>query len=126
MTTVVNNEKVSTISKTDDITTLINVFTVEPENQQRLVELLVESTEEFWSKLPGFISSNVHKSLDGTHVVNYVQWKKGSIESIEKSREIVKERGGERYQYWYNEILKIANFKPLLYEICYINKQECL
>ena len=122
MTTVVNNEKVSTISKTDDITTLINVFTVEPKNQQRLVELLVETTEELMSKLPGFISSNIHKSLDGTQVVNYVQWKKGAIESVEKSREIVKERGGERYQYRHNEILKIAKYKPLLYEVCYINK----
>ncbi|MEM5838703.1 hypothetical protein AAHH59_10305, partial [Pediococcus acidilactici] len=72
--------------------------------------------------LPGFISSNVHKSLDGTQVVNYVQWKKGTIENIEKSREIVKERGGERYQHRHNEILKIANYKPLLYEVSYINK----
>jgi len=57
MINVVNNEEVSTISKTDSITTLINVFAVEPENQQRLVELLVEATEDLMSKIPGFIFS---------------------------------------------------------------------
>ena len=25
--------------------------------------------------LPGFVSANIHKSLDGTHVVNYGQWR---------------------------------------------------
>ncbi len=24
---------------------------------------------------PGFISANLHASLDGTHVVNYAQWR---------------------------------------------------
>lgn len=71
MTTVANNEQVTTISKDTDIVTFINVFTVAPENQHRLVELLVETTEDLMSKLPGFISANIHKSLDGTQVVNY-------------------------------------------------------
>ncbi len=25
--------------------------------------------------LPGFISANIHAGLDGTHVVNYAQWR---------------------------------------------------
>ncbi len=122
MTTVVNNEKVSTISKTDDITTLINVFTVEPENQQRLVELIVEATEELASKLPAFISANIHKSLDGTQVVNYAQWKSEAVKSLDELGEIVKNFGDDRFTKRQIEIAKIAKFKPLFYEVCYINK----
>jgi heme-degrading monooxygenase HmoA len=25
--------------------------------------------------LPGYISANIHRSLDGAHVVNYAQWR---------------------------------------------------
>jgi heme-degrading monooxygenase HmoA len=55
--------------------TLVNVFTVEPQNQQRLVDLLKGGTGEFFSKAPGFISSSVLSGKDGTRVINYSQWK---------------------------------------------------
>jgi quinol monooxygenase YgiN len=57
--------------------TLINVFTVQPADQQRLVELWQRSTEETIRHLPGFISASIHRSLDGTKVVNYAQWESG-------------------------------------------------
>ena len=56
------------------LVTLINVFTVDPKNQERLVELWQEGTDEVMRHLPGFISANVHRSLDGTKVINYAQW----------------------------------------------------
>ncbi|WP_138431454.1 antibiotic biosynthesis monooxygenase family protein [Fodinibius saliphilus] len=65
----------TTINQHDDIFTLINVFHVEPTNQQELVNLLAEATEEAMSTLPGFISANIHQSLDGKRVINYAQWK---------------------------------------------------
>jgi len=74
-----------TIRAHSDITTLINLFTVEPENQQKLVELLKEGTESFFSKLPGFISSSVHKSKDGRRAINYAQWR--SVKDIEAFRQ---------------------------------------
>ena len=39
------------------------------ENQQALIELLKEAAE-FASGVPGWISANIHRSLDGTRVVN--------------------------------------------------------
>ncbi|HEX5752559.1 MAG TPA: antibiotic biosynthesis monooxygenase family protein [Archangium sp.] len=56
------------------VCTLINVFTVAPERQAELVKLLEEATEEVMRHLPGFISANLHRSLDGTRVTNYAQW----------------------------------------------------
>ena len=55
--------------------TLINMFTVAAEGQQRLLDLLVEATESVMQGLPGFVSANLHKSLDGTRVANYAQWR---------------------------------------------------
>lgn len=65
----------STITENSSLFTLINVFTVTPEKQQELVDLLVEATTDTVSHLPGFISANIHKSQDGVRVVNYAQWK---------------------------------------------------
>ena len=65
----------TTISKDPNVVTLINVFTVEPGKQQKLIDLLIEATEKTMRHLPGFISANLHRSLDGKQVVNYAQWR---------------------------------------------------
>ncbi len=62
--------------------TLVNVFTVSPENQQKLVDTLIETTEQWVKHLPGFVSASFHKSLDGTWVVNYAQWKDKELKSM--------------------------------------------
>lgn len=64
----------STIEQHAPLATLINVFTVRPERQRELVDLLNRATEEVMITLPGFVSANIHASTDGTKVVNYAQW----------------------------------------------------
>ncbi|MCX2733855.1 antibiotic biosynthesis monooxygenase [Saccharopolyspora sp. NFXS83] len=64
----------STIEQNAPLATLINVFTVRPERQRELVDLLNRATEEVMITLPGFVSANIHASTDGTKVVNYAQW----------------------------------------------------
>ena len=51
----------STIDPDSKVITLVNVFTVEPNNQQRLVDLLIEATEKVMSQKEGFISAMLHK-----------------------------------------------------------------
>jgi len=63
-----------TIDNNKRICTLINVFTVEPENQMALLEQLKLATENVMSKYPGYISANLHVSDDGKTVTNYAQW----------------------------------------------------
>lgn len=65
----------TTIAAGDDVATLINVFIVTRETQQQLVDVLVEVTEQVMRHRPGFVSANIHASLDGTRVVNYAQWR---------------------------------------------------
>jgi PAS domain S-box-containing protein len=65
----------STISLDAPSITFINVFTVAPENQQRLRDLLDTATSRVMQQLCGFVSAYRHQSQDGTRVVHYAQWK---------------------------------------------------
>ena len=63
----------ATIEAGDGRLTQINVFTVAPEDQQRLVDGLIETVHAA-REVPGWVSASIHRSLDGTRVVNYVQF----------------------------------------------------
>ena len=88
---------------------LINVFTVDPADQQRLLDLLARATDEFVSRAPGFISATLHRSLDGSKVTMYAQWH--SIEEYEAMR---RDPGPLPFL---EEALTIAKFEPGMYEI---------
>ncbi|GAB1340232.1 antibiotic biosynthesis monooxygenase [Streptomyces sp. E-15] len=62
------------VDTTRPVATLINVFTVSPDRQDELVELLSRATEETMKHQPGFVCANFHASLDGERVLNYAQW----------------------------------------------------
>ncbi|MCY7322257.1 MAG: antibiotic biosynthesis monooxygenase [Phormidesmis sp. CAN_BIN36] len=113
-TTITSDRVVTTIAQDQELVTLINIFKVAPENQQRLVELLIEATEEVMYKLPGFISANIHKSLDGTRVTNYAQWR-----SIEDFKAIF---GTPEATAHMPAIGKIAESEPTLYEVSYMKQ----
>jgi quinol monooxygenase YgiN len=57
------------------VVTLINIFTVGPANQQRLFDVLIRATDGLVDRAPGFISSTLHRSIDGTKVTMYAQWR---------------------------------------------------
>jgi quinol monooxygenase YgiN len=99
----------TTISKGASLLTLINVFNVEPEKQDELVYVLIEATERTMRHLPGFISANIHRSLDGRKVVNYAQWEsKEAFEAMRQNPEAIPhmKRAGE-----------LAWFEPILCEV---------
>ena len=60
------------IRANEGVVTQINVFTVKPENQQHLVDVLIAAANSV-KDMPGWMSASLHKSLDGTKVVNYAQ-----------------------------------------------------
>ncbi len=99
----------STIEAGAPVVTLINVFTVEPSNQQRLVELWQQGTEEVMRYLPGFVSANVHRSLDGTKVINYAQW-----DSVETFTAGLRHPDAVAY---FNQLAEIGTPNPMLCEV---------
>jgi quinol monooxygenase YgiN len=88
---------------------LINVFTVEPANQQRLVEILARATDVSVRQAKGFISATLHRSIDGTRVTMYAQWE--SVADYEAMREDPAPRA------FFEEALSIAKFEPGQYEV---------
>ena len=99
----------TTISPSRKLVTLINVFTVEPANQQELIELLARATETSVRHAPGFISASLHRGLDGTKVTMYAQWR--SVEDYQAMRE------NPAPLPFLQQALEIAKFDPGMYEV---------
>lgn len=91
------------------VITLINVLEVPPERQSELVEILEKATAEVIRYLPGFISANIHRSLDGTRVANYAQWR--SMEDFERML------ANPEAQAHIREATAIAKAVPVLYRV---------
>jgi quinol monooxygenase YgiN len=73
------------LSLDNSLTTVIIIFTVKPEQQQELIDAIKEFLPIVETQ-PGFVSANLHKSLDGVKVANYAQWQK-STKAFEAFRE---------------------------------------
>ena len=89
--------------------TLINVFTVNPADQAELVRLLAQATEKSIRHARGFVSATLHRSLDGTKVTMYAQWR--TREAYQAMREDPASRP------YFEQALAIAKFEPGMYEV---------
>jgi quinol monooxygenase YgiN len=88
---------------------LMNVFNVDPANQQRLVEILTEATETSVRHAKGFISATIHQSINGTKVTMYAQWR--SLAHDQAMRE------APNASRLFAQALSIATFDPGMYEV---------
>ena len=98
-----------TITTGDRPMTAINVFTVAPTQQRRLVELLTQATESSIRHVPGFVSAALHRSLDGTKVTMYAQWATPEHHDRMRARPDASP--------FLAEALAIARFDPGFYEV---------
>ena len=88
-------------------------FRMQPENQPRMIELAQDNVGKAM-KLPGLVSANFHRSLDGTRVINYGHWyDRESIENLKKQPGF----GGEA-PYWEG----IAENEHHLYEVALVEE----
>jgi quinol monooxygenase YgiN len=99
----------TTISKNSKFLTLINVFTVEPTKQQQLIELLTLATQSSVRYAPGFISSSLHRGLDGTKVTMYAQWQ--SVDDYQAMR------NNATASPYLQQAVALAKFEPGMYEV---------
>jgi quinol monooxygenase YgiN len=93
----------------DKPVTLINIFKVQPSEQQRLIDLLTQATENSVKNAPGFISAKLHRGIDGTKVTMYAQWR--------SSKDYEAMRADPAPMPYFTEALKIATFEPGMYEV---------
>ncbi|AYG60525.1 antibiotic biosynthesis monooxygenase [Rhizobium jaguaris] len=92
------------------VVTQINIFTVPEDKQEPLIELLAEAAE-FARSTPGWISASLHRSLDGTRVVNYAQ-----CENLQASQFVIERLRQEGFLER-NKLLGAAS--PGLYEVVF-------
>jgi quinol monooxygenase YgiN len=97
------------IAKGSELLTLINIFTVEPANQQELIDLLVAATETSVRHVEGFVSAILHRSLDGTKVAMYAQWR--SVADYQAMR------GNPIASPYLQKALALARFDLGMYEV---------
>jgi quinol monooxygenase YgiN len=102
------------ISTGGDLVTYINVFTVAPENQQRLIELLQYMAREVMPKQPGYVQANIHRGLEGTRVANYNQWR--SQADLAAAREDADVRA------CMEQVLEIATLDLVPYEVVSVHR----
>jgi Antibiotic biosynthesis monooxygenase len=96
------------IKSNTGIVTQINVFTVPEGGQEALIDFLAESAR-FASTTPGWISASIHRSFDGTRVVNYAQ-----SESAEAAQRVfARLRDGG----WLERNKALGEAHPGLYEV---------
>lgn len=101
----------------DARTTQINVFTVEPGRDRQLIDHLARAARVA-SEVPGWVSASLHRSLDGTRVVNYAQ-----CESPDAARAVI-EHLTERGLIQANKAFGQAH--PGLYEVVFTLDRDTL
>jgi quinol monooxygenase YgiN len=74
-----------------------------------LVDILTKVTDEIVSKAPGFVSSTLHRSTDGSKVTMYARW--ASLAAYEAMRQDPAPRP------FLEEALSFARFEPGMYEV---------
>jgi quinol monooxygenase YgiN len=80
----------------------------DPTRQQELVDLLARATE-IVRRATGFISANLHRSLDGSKVTMYAQ--RRSIEDYKAMR------ANPAPLPYLQQALTFASFEPAMYEV---------
>ena len=95
---------------------LINNFEVEDAtNQQKVADILENSSKQILSKHDGFISTRIHKSLDGKKVMSYIQWE--NEEAIEKML------NDPRAIIQMNDIANVAKVERTLYQLVFTEEK---
>jgi quinol monooxygenase YgiN len=80
----------ATITVTKEVTTLIKILTVEPEDQAKLVTLLRENMDKVVSRLDGWISTSFIAAGDRSRVVIYSQWRDlAALEAMQTDPDMV-------------------------------------
>ena len=100
------------IRRSAGIVTQITTVKMRPDNQDEVLKLMKERAK-FMARQPGFVSVSLHRSDDGGHVVNYVQWtNRQKLEAAHHSPAFRKK--------WprFGELIKEA--EPCLYQVVHV------
>ena len=108
--------KQSFIEAQTDILTVVNVLNPKLEEQQKVVDLLQKGMSDTMQYQPGFISANIHKSLDSSHVLVYAQWRDSA--SLQEAVKLIEAGKAPSMM----EVFSIGNREYHPYEVVSVHK----
>jgi quinol monooxygenase YgiN len=94
-----------------EVTTLINILTVEPERHEELLKLLKDNTDNCVSKLDGWISTSFIAANDHRRIVIYSQWR--DLAAVDAMRANIE------MQRYFPRIVALASFDGLAGDVVY-------
>jgi len=100
------------IRQSAGIVTQITTVKMRPDNQNEVLKLMKERAK-FMARQPGFVSVSLHRSEDGSHVVNYVQW-------TDKERLAAAHHSSEFRKKWPKFGELVQDVEPALYDVVQI------
>jgi quinol monooxygenase YgiN len=107
----------ATIHSGDSSVVLINTFFVAPDRADELMQVLIEATDTAMRHQPGFISANLHISLDKKRIVNYAQWRSKEDFEVMQSNPAAKPH--------MKRAAEIAErFEPVLYVVAHVDDRS--
>ena len=100
------------IRENNGVVTQITTVKLSPNKQQQVLDLMTERAR-FMATQSGFVSVSLHRSKDGSHVVNYVQWT--TPEKLKAAHE------SPEFRKKWPEFGKIAEeIDPCLYDVVHV------
>jgi heme-degrading monooxygenase HmoA len=75
MTSSFSRPQATALDRELDLVTLINTFTVTPENQQAFVDVQHGEYRRLSGQIRGAVAANLHRGRSGTRVINYAQFR---------------------------------------------------
>ena len=100
------------IARRDSVVTQITTVKMRPDNQDEVLKLMKERAR-FMATQPGFVSVSLHRSEDGSHVVNYIQW-------TDKERLKAAHHSPEFRKKWPKFGELVQDVEPALYDVVQI------
>jgi len=100
------------IRQDNSVVTQITTVKMRTDNQDEVLKLMKERAR-FMAKQPGFVSVNLHRSEDGSHVVNYIQW-------TDKERLAAAHHSPEFRKKWPRFGELVQDVEPALYDVVLI------
>jgi quinol monooxygenase YgiN len=95
--------------------TLVTTFSCGPDDQQKLIDLLLDGTRNIMVKQPGFISSTVLR-CEGGKVINYSQWR--SRDAIARMRQ-----QPEAHAY-FEKVSAVSRFESAICDVEHVTAAE--
>lgn len=104
------------IEKNATYVTFINTFRCRPADQDEVVRINADIIDHVAVRQPGFVSATVHRSLDGTRVINYLQW--------ETAEDLARMQRSAGFQAVAGRLAGLVEFDPHQCEIAHVSQDR--